>query len=68
MIIGSTVRIATQNTTERGLIRSVKEMLYEMRAIGYDRQFLKKAMNKVKRKPDWRVRAHRLVKYIDEQL
>ena len=67
-IIGSAVRIETQNTTEYDLIRSMKEMLFEMKVIGYDKTFLMKAMHKVKKKRNWKPRMPTLLYYVNRIL
>jgi hypothetical protein len=66
VIIGSIIRIETQNTTERDLLRSEQEMLFEMSIIGYQKEFLKKALFRVRKKKSWKSRATQLLKYIDE--
>lgn len=68
VIIGSAVRIETQNTTEYDLIRSMKEMLFEMKVIGYDKRFLMKAMHKVKKKRNWKPRMPTLLYYVNRIL
>ena len=68
VIIGSVIRIETQNTTEHGLLRSQKEMLFEMKAIGYDLNFLMRALHKVQRRAEWRGRVTKLLSYIRTML
>ena len=64
VIIGSAIRIKDQNTTEEVLLNSLKDMLYEMKMIGYKKEFLIKAMHRIKKKSGWKARTRTLMKYI----
>ena len=52
--IGSLMRIACQNTHAEATIRSMLKNLIELHVIGYDTNFLMKAVRKMGRKPQWK--------------
>ena len=64
MIIGSFVRMTTQNSTKNRLEKAIKRYLYELYTIGYKKIFLSKAIRKLKHKIGWKPIAAQALKYV----
>ena len=64
VIIGSMIRMKTQNSNQQLLHKHIARNLTEMKAIGYTQNFLGKTLFKLKKKPGWQNTAKTMLKFV----
>ena len=64
VMIGSMIRMKTQNSTQNLLHKHIARNLYEMKAIGYKQDLLEQTLLKLKKKPGWQHTAKTMLKFV----
>ena len=68
VIIGSFIRMRTQNTGQGHLTNAIREYLYELWAIDYEKRHITRALYAVGKKPGWRDMTKRALNYVNYYL